>query len=518
MKYFNPSYWFKLWVLSAPLFNDKTQGINAKSIDNKKIKDWVSKNTTNISFLENQELTLANNQTSLLNLPLWNSNLNIHNQHHKHRHQKSRNKRDFYEKEKIEFFNNNFFYKFNVNYDSGEKSHSSGGGFQSNVGSDIKVLTDDWTKYAKNWNEFQQKFPEVEFINFKAEMLLHGKNLIERNLKMSTNLIKEFRKEDIHDSKWNKCISWISSANTNNGDYSSSDKYKVVKHIFKEHYTTGSGNGLFGSGGGVELAIRLYRENNKIMIQNCYYVGSSSFTSPWVKLKYDSIRLVGEIDVNTLFSLTVEKAQQFDIWASSQERELKGKKEDPNYNKTHLLNEENSFKENFKLWLLQIRHDYIQDLININQNNEIINLKSEIDDIKSRLDKLEKPKTCLDNICDSFKKNTLSNAPSDTWNSIKENSESPLKVIIKKSGKAFATGLLTGVAKGSALGILSCVSDSLLSSRKKREIFDINNLEEKNDLKNITKWTDEFTNSINNEQHLPILNNTNFVKSNITTL
>lgn len=92
MKYFNPSYWFKLWLLSAPLFNDKTQGINAKSIDNQNIKDWVSKNTTNISLIENQELTLANNQTSLLNLPLWNSNLTTHNEHHKHRHQKSRNR------------------------------------------------------------------------------------------------------------------------------------------------------------------------------------------------------------------------------------------------------------------------------------------------------------------------------------------------------------------------------------------------------------------------------------------
>ncbi|WP_342253696.1 hypothetical protein [Spiroplasma endosymbiont of Zeiraphera isertana] len=92
MKYFSPSYWFKLWVLSAPLFNDKTQGINAKSIDNKKIKDWASKDITNLSLLENQELTLSNNQTNLLNLPSWNTNLTTHNQHHKHRHQKSRNR------------------------------------------------------------------------------------------------------------------------------------------------------------------------------------------------------------------------------------------------------------------------------------------------------------------------------------------------------------------------------------------------------------------------------------------
>ncbi|WP_339042568.1 hypothetical protein [Spiroplasma endosymbiont of Apeira syringaria] len=83
MKYFNPSYWFKLWILSAPLFNSKSEGIYAKSIDNQNIKDWASKNTTNISLLENQELTL-------LNLPLWNSNLTTHNEHHKYRHQKSR--------------------------------------------------------------------------------------------------------------------------------------------------------------------------------------------------------------------------------------------------------------------------------------------------------------------------------------------------------------------------------------------------------------------------------------------
>ncbi|WP_339047732.1 hypothetical protein [Spiroplasma endosymbiont of Colias croceus] len=90
MKYFNPTYWFKLWLLSAPLFNSENQGIYAKSIDNQNIKDWASKNTTNISFLENQELNLSNNQTSLLNLPLWNTNLTTHNEHHKHRHQKSR--------------------------------------------------------------------------------------------------------------------------------------------------------------------------------------------------------------------------------------------------------------------------------------------------------------------------------------------------------------------------------------------------------------------------------------------
>ncbi|WP_174480821.1 hypothetical protein [Spiroplasma endosymbiont of Danaus chrysippus] len=67
MKYFNPSYWFKMWVLSAPLFNDKTQGINAKSIDNQNIKDWANNNTS-LESIENQELTLLNNQTNLIQL------------------------------------------------------------------------------------------------------------------------------------------------------------------------------------------------------------------------------------------------------------------------------------------------------------------------------------------------------------------------------------------------------------------------------------------------------------------
>lgn len=62
MKYFNPSYWFKLWVLSAPLFIDRQQGINANSINNKNIKYWSS-NSTNLQSNENQYLNLLNNQT-----------------------------------------------------------------------------------------------------------------------------------------------------------------------------------------------------------------------------------------------------------------------------------------------------------------------------------------------------------------------------------------------------------------------------------------------------------------------
>lgn len=53
MKYFSPSYWLKLWVLSAPLFNDQTQGVYAKSINNKNIKDWASENTTSLDLISN---------------------------------------------------------------------------------------------------------------------------------------------------------------------------------------------------------------------------------------------------------------------------------------------------------------------------------------------------------------------------------------------------------------------------------------------------------------------------------
>ncbi|WP_199558612.1 hypothetical protein [Spiroplasma sp. ChiS] len=72
-------------------------------------------------------------------------------------------------------------------------------------------------------------------------------------------------------------------------------------------------------------------------------------------------------------------------------------------------------KEEFKLWLIEILHGYIQDLIILNQNNQIINLIAEIDEIKSRLDKLEEKKTCLDNIFESFKNKTLADVLGDAW-------------------------------------------------------------------------------------------------------
>lgn len=34
MKYFNPNYWFKLWILIGPFFNNKVQCTNTMSIDN----------------------------------------------------------------------------------------------------------------------------------------------------------------------------------------------------------------------------------------------------------------------------------------------------------------------------------------------------------------------------------------------------------------------------------------------------------------------------------------------------
>ncbi|WP_338977464.1 hypothetical protein [Spiroplasma endosymbiont of Panzeria rudis] len=89
MKYFNPSYWFKLWVLSAPLFNSENQGIYAKSIDNnQKIKDWASKNITSV------ELNSTKNHQTHLDIKPWSSNLNpveFEAIPHKHRNEKSRN-------------------------------------------------------------------------------------------------------------------------------------------------------------------------------------------------------------------------------------------------------------------------------------------------------------------------------------------------------------------------------------------------------------------------------------------
>ncbi|WP_353306869.1 hypothetical protein [Spiroplasma ixodetis] len=95
MKYFSPSYWFKLWVLSATLFNDKTIGINVKSIDNKKIKDWVSNNTSLESINEPNSFTNTSNYQSY-SLNETNENINpfyqteLKTSTHKHRHKKSR--------------------------------------------------------------------------------------------------------------------------------------------------------------------------------------------------------------------------------------------------------------------------------------------------------------------------------------------------------------------------------------------------------------------------------------------
>ncbi|WP_342261539.1 ribosome-inactivating family protein [Spiroplasma endosymbiont of Notiophilus biguttatus] len=121
MKYFSPSYWFKLWVLSAPLFNDKTQGINAKSIDNNQnIKDWAS-NNTNLQSI-NQDMIFINSSTNYqlynLNEPQENQNIDsfyqtyldslaspeLETSTHQHRHEKSKkNKRETNAGSMIEF-------------------------------------------------------------------------------------------------------------------------------------------------------------------------------------------------------------------------------------------------------------------------------------------------------------------------------------------------------------------------------------------------------------------------------
>ncbi|WP_425381054.1 putative mucin/carbohydrate-binding domain-containing protein [Spiroplasma endosymbiont of Polydrusus pterygomalis] len=107
MKYFNPSYWFKLWVLSIPLFNDKTQGINAMSIDNnQKIKNWANNNTTNLDLMSKQLNLSNNNQTNFINYQNYSNiqplNNNFNEPHyqaidfqqipHKHHHEKNKNR------------------------------------------------------------------------------------------------------------------------------------------------------------------------------------------------------------------------------------------------------------------------------------------------------------------------------------------------------------------------------------------------------------------------------------------
>ncbi|WP_342254304.1 hypothetical protein [Spiroplasma endosymbiont of Zeiraphera isertana] len=105
MKYFNPTYWFKMWVLSAPLFNSKSEGIYAKSIDNQNIKDWANKNTSSLESI-NQEISYTNssNNYKLYNLNETNKNIDpfyqsyldsfsnqeLETSTHKHRHEKSR--------------------------------------------------------------------------------------------------------------------------------------------------------------------------------------------------------------------------------------------------------------------------------------------------------------------------------------------------------------------------------------------------------------------------------------------
>ncbi|WP_342266018.1 hypothetical protein [Spiroplasma endosymbiont of Villa modesta] len=101
MKYFNPSYWFKLWMLTVPFFQNKNQGINGKWIDNnEKIKNWAS-NNTNLQSI-NQDISFTNLNTNYqrynLNQQLPNQNIDLFYQiklqtnTHKHRHEKHRNR------------------------------------------------------------------------------------------------------------------------------------------------------------------------------------------------------------------------------------------------------------------------------------------------------------------------------------------------------------------------------------------------------------------------------------------
>ncbi|BET39063.1 hypothetical protein [Spiroplasma ixodetis] len=70
--------------------------------------------------------------------------------------------------------------------------------------------------------------------------------------------------------------------------------------------------------------------------------------------------------------------------------------------------------------------------------------------------------------------------------------------------------LFTGIGKGIKLYNDNCNNDK----KRKREI----NKNETQQLKNVTKWTDDFSKNINNEQHLPIENKPNLSTINITSL
>lgn len=90
MKYFSFNYWFKLWLLGAPLFNDQTIGIRAKSITNHKNIEKTFKDNYNLSLIN------ENFNENFLNQQSWSFDLTTKNNkysHNKHRHEKSRYKR-----------------------------------------------------------------------------------------------------------------------------------------------------------------------------------------------------------------------------------------------------------------------------------------------------------------------------------------------------------------------------------------------------------------------------------------
>lgn len=97
---------------------------------------------------------------------------------------------------------------------------------------------------------------------------------------------------------------------------------------------------------------------------------------------------------------------------------------------------------------------------------------------------------------------------------------------------ASASSLCGSIEVGKGIRLYKEYATKTQISRVKRDVFDISNLDKKkysnntivtNELKNITKWTDDITKSINHEQNLPaIINNTkinktNYVTNNVTT-
>ncbi|KAI92298.1 hypothetical protein [Spiroplasma melliferum] len=336
----------------------KNTNINEQQTDNMKELNKNEKEENNINmfgFFEKHVKSYFNNfvELSKKNIKsLINNFLNFAVEKIFNLEYLSSDKNDFYAKEQIEFFNNNFFHKFNMDFNDGKITGTMSS--DSKRVSSERTITEDWTKYAKNWEEFETKFPQIEFIGLWAQLGGRGDDETVKEFKMPTKLNSTVR---LMNYNYPKISTWAF----------------CVQNSY--------------------IDIELFLDGKQLKIRHNYYFSSSNCVyRTWSKLKYDAIRLVGKVDVNPLFLLTAEKAKQFDNWANSKEEELQTKRNDKNYNKDILMKEEMAFKEEFKLWLIEMLHGYIQDLIILDQNNQIINLRAEIDEIKSRLDKLEEKK------------------------------------------------------------------------------------------------------------------------------